>query len=84
MSEELSVSEHYSHRDLLNAGFEIVKDNDCRELALDFFKQLREKTEANVGLHILMQESTTAKIKNMIYNITQGYISPVEIIAKKL
>jgi len=30
-----------------------------------------------------MQESTAVKIKNMIHNITEGYIAPVEIIAKK-
>ena len=83
----LAAPVHYKDA-LVNAGFEIVKENDCREFALDFFKQLREKTEANggpppLGLHILMQESTTDKIKNMIYNIAEGYISPVEVIVKK-
>ena len=30
-----------------------------------------------------MKESTIVKIKNMINNITAGYIAPVEIIAHK-
>ena len=30
-----------------------------------------------------MQESTALKLNNMIGNITEGYIAPVEIIAKK-
>ena len=71
------------------AGFEIAKENNRLDFALDFFKQLREKVEANggpppLGLHTLMQESTAAKVENMIENIVKEYISPVEIIAKKI
>ncbi|RDH80694.1 MAG: SAM-dependent methyltransferase [endosymbiont of Galathealinum brachiosum] len=73
---------------LQEAGFVVTKDNNRRDFALDFFKALREKTEANggpppLGLHTLMQESTADKIKNMIHNITEGYIAPVEIISHK-
>ena len=71
-----------------DAGFVVSKENNRREFALDFFKELRAKTEASggpppLGLHTLMKESTAVKIKNMIENITEGYIAPVEIIAKK-
>jgi len=74
---------------LADAGFEITKENNRRDFALDFFKQLRAKTEASggpppLGLHTLMQESTTEKIKNMINNISEGYIAPVEVIARKI
>ena len=74
---------------LEKTGFEVSKENNRRDFALDFFKALREKTEASggpppLGLHTLMQESTTVKIKNMIHNITEGYIAPVEIIANKI
>ena len=74
---------------LKKAGFEVSKENNRREFALEFFKNLRAKTEANggpppLGLHTLMQESTAVKIKNMIHNITEGYIAPVEIIANKV
>jgi ubiquinone/menaquinone biosynthesis C-methylase UbiE len=73
---------------LNNAGFAVFKENNRREFALDFFRKLREKTEASggpppLGLHILMRESTTIKIKNMIDKITDDYIAPVEIIAHK-
>jgi hypothetical protein len=30
-----------------------------------------------------MQESTAEKIKNMIDNLTEDYIAPVEVIARK-
>jgi hypothetical protein len=36
-----------------------------------------------LGLHMLMKESMAEKIKNMIDNITAGYIAPVELIASK-
>jgi SAM-dependent methyltransferase len=71
-----------------DAGFEISHENNRRDYALDFFKKLREKTEAAggpppLGLHTLMQETTADKIKNMINNISNGCIAPVEIIASK-
>ena len=84
----LATPNQYNHA-LEKAGFEISKENNRHDFALDFFKQLREKVEANggpppLGLNTLMQESTAAKIKNMIENIVKEYISPVEIIAKKI
>lgn len=74
---------------LSDAGFDVSEENNRRDFALEFFKQLRVKTEANggplpLGLHILMQKSTAGKIKNMIDNIANGYIAPVEIIATKV
>lgn len=73
---------------LSGAGFEVYKENVRRDFALEFFKQLREKTEVNggpppLGLHTLMKDSTAVKFNNMIHNITKNYIAPVEIIVKK-
>ena len=70
------------------AGFKVSKENRRSEFALEFFKQLRAKTEANggpppLGLHTLMQESTAIKVSNMIENIAAGLVAPVEIIAQK-
>jgi ubiquinone/menaquinone biosynthesis C-methylase UbiE len=78
----------YRHA-LENAGFEVSKENNRREFALEFFANLRAKNEASggpppLGLHTLMQESTATKLKNMIHNITEGYVAPVEIIAHKI
>ena len=84
---KLSTPDQYKQA-LSDAGFEVSKENNRRGFALKFFKQLREKLEANggphsLGLHTLMQESTSTKIKNVIDNIAEGYIAPVEIIARK-
>jgi ubiquinone/menaquinone biosynthesis C-methylase UbiE len=70
------------------AGFSVISENNRRDFSLDFFRKLREKTEMTggpppLGLHILMQESTAGKIKNMIENIASGLIAPVEMIARK-
>ena len=85
---KLATSEEYKEA-LSKAGFKILKNNNRRDFALEFFKQLRAKTEANggpapLGLHTLMQETTPAKIKNMIDNIAVDLISPNEIIVKKV
>ena len=85
---KLSTPAEYK-KALSESGFDVSEENNRRDFALEFFKQLRAKTEANggpspLGLHTLMQESTAVKIKNMIDNIANGYIAPIEIIAKKV
>lgn len=82
-----SPDEYTAH--LESSGFTIEAINDRREFALEFFKQLKEKSEAGkgpppLGLHLLMQNTTPEKINNMISNIVSGLVSPTEIIAKKI
>lgn len=84
---KLSTPDQYKQA-LSDAGFEILKENNRLEFSLEFFRQLRAKTEASggpppLGLHILMRESTAKKISNMIENIINDLIAPVEIIAGK-
>lgn len=73
---------------LVDAGFEIIEENNRREFSLAFFTKLREKLETSggappLGLHTLMKESTPIKVNNMVENIKAAYIAPVEIIARK-
>ena len=87
-SSKLSTSAQYKQA-INDAGFEISKENNRRDFSLEFFKQLRAKTEANggpppLGLHTLMQESTSNKIKNMVDNIANELIAPIEIIIQKV
>ena len=84
----LAQSEEYSAL-LENAGFKIECINNRKDFALGFFKQLKEKTEANngpppLGLHLLMESTTPVKIKNVIENMVNGLISPVEMVAQKI
>jgi hypothetical protein len=74
---------------LSHAGFKVSEYSARREFALEFFRQMREKTEAGggpppLGLHTLMQETTGVKLKNMVDNIVAGLVAPVEMIALKL
>ncbi len=83
----LSTPNQYA-RALIDSGFEVLGVNNRRDFAVEFFRQLRAKTEAAggpppLGLHTLMQETTAEKVKNMIDNISNGFVAPVEIIAKK-
>lgn len=85
---KLATVEEYT-KALSEAGFKISKNNNRRDFALEFFKQLKAKTEANggpapLGLHTLMQETTPEKIKNMIDNIAEDLIAPNEIIVQKI
>lgn len=73
---------------LIQAGFNTFKENIRRDFALDFFKQMQAKVASTgeppaLGLHTLMQESTSVKINNMIDNIQKNLVAPVEIIAQK-
>lgn len=84
---KLSTIEQYKEA-LINSGFEIAKENNRRAFAIEFFKQAQINKEKHIsapsmGLHILMKETTKEKIQNMIKNIVDGYIFPVEIIVKK-
>ena len=85
---KLSTPDQYK-KALNDAGFELFEERNRRNFALDFFKQLRAKTEANGGppplsLNTLMQESAAEKIENMIENIAANLIAPVEIVAQKI
>ena len=73
---------------LRDAGFKVVDENNRRDFALDYFEELRTRAATNggpppLGLHTLMKEGTAAKVKNMIDNIRQDYIAPVELILRK-
>lgn len=72
---------------LRDAGFDIVAERNRRPFALAFFDRLREASAAGrpppLGLHILMGETAPAKIQNMIANVSEGRVAPVELIAEK-
>lgn len=74
---------------LIQSKFKVLKENIRIDFALDFFNSLRQKSNskegpAPLGLHILMQESTKIKVENMVNNIQNGLVAPVEIIVQKI
>ncbi len=74
---------------LAAAGFEIVSVRDRTEAARAFFARMQKRMQgasgtAPIGLHLIMGCKTPLKIANMITNVADGRMSPVEIIARKV
>ena len=70
------------------AGFELSYECNRRDFALQFFERLRAdaavaQAPPPLGLHILMGENASLKVQNMIDNISEGRVAPVELIARK-
>ncbi len=84
-----AVAEPEQYKNALEkAGFTVIAERNRRDFALAFFAELRAKTAAasgppSLGLHVLMGKSTPEKVQNMIDNISNGHIAPVELIARK-
>lgn len=84
----LATPEEYK-RALLEAGFEIIAERNRLDFALEFFAEMKARTEvsggpAPLGLHLIMGVKASTKIQNMVVNIAKGRIAPVELVARKL
>lgn len=68
--------------------FDVVAERNRRDFAVNFFAELKARVTGGsgrtpLGLHILMGDSAPRKIANMVANIANGVIAPVELIARK-
>ncbi|KLK91326.1 hypothetical protein AA309_20975 [Microvirga vignae] len=74
-------------RALLEAGFKIVFERTRRDFAIEFFKRMRARIAESgpppLGLHVLMGQDAPAKMANMLANLEQGLIAPVEMICRR-
>ena len=73
---------------LLDAGFTLMAENNRHAFAVKFFDEVQARNKANggpslLGLHTLIGVSTAVKFRNMIQNINEGHIAPVEMIVQK-
>jgi ubiquinone/menaquinone biosynthesis C-methylase UbiE len=81
------VADAATYRRMLVAeGFEVLKERDRRDFALEIFQQMRTRGAAGgpapLGLHIVMGASAAQKVKNMIGDISAGLIAPTEMICR--
>lgn len=72
---------------LTSAGFEIMEIRDRREFALESFAKTKQRTAEfggppPLGLHVIIGSATPVKIENMIAAVSDGKVSPVEIICQ--
>ncbi len=86
--EESDVSSPDEYKASLEAaGFRIIAERNRSAFALKFFSQLQAKSGSAggspLGLHILMGDSAPVKIKNMIENVSQNRVAPVELVAER-
>ena len=88
-AEGSAVATPEEYKDALRAaGFALRAERDRRDFALEFFDRLRQASASAsgappLGLHLLMGETTPVKLQNMVANINESRISPVELIAEK-
>jgi ubiquinone/menaquinone biosynthesis C-methylase UbiE len=71
---------------LVAAGFEMLKERNRRDFALEVFRQMRARGAAGarepLGLHIVMGANAAQKVANMIGDISSGLIAPTELICR--
>lgn len=69
------------------AGFDVREVGDRTDFALDYF---RESMAAAVngppplGIHLVMGESAAEKLRNVMVNIENGCIAPVQMVATRV
>jgi ubiquinone/menaquinone biosynthesis C-methylase UbiE len=74
-------------RALAGAGFEVCKERDRRAFAVEFFRQVVARAaEAGgpppLGTHLLIGADAPQKLANVVRNLDQGLIAPVEMICR--
>ena len=82
-----STIDFYQHS-LEAAGLEIISVNNRHKFAIEFFDRMQklqtqeDYSPPSLGLHLIM-DSFQEKMKNMIVNLKEGRIAPIEVIAVK-
>ncbi len=83
------VASPQEYRSALQAArLRVTAERSRRAFALEFFDRLEAGTAAAggpppLGLHILMGETAALKVKNLVENISENRVAPVELIAEK-
>ncbi|MEN8131947.1 MAG: methyltransferase domain-containing protein [Pseudomonadota bacterium] len=71
---------------LEDAGFDVRETGDRTDFALDYFRRVLEisaDSRPSLGVHTVMGESAGEKMNNVVRNIENGCIAPVQMVAFK-
>jgi SAM-dependent methyltransferase len=73
---------------LADAGFTVEQERDRSDFALDFFRRLRARQQADggpppLGLHLTMGSNAPQKVANMLSNLESGLIAPIEMLCRR-
>jgi ubiquinone/menaquinone biosynthesis C-methylase UbiE len=73
-------------KNLIDQGFAITAQSERKQFALDFFARMRQRNEQQgprpLGLHLVMGETATLKLSNVVDGLRRGVIAPVELVAR--
>jgi ubiquinone/menaquinone biosynthesis C-methylase UbiE len=67
---------------LREAGFELIKERNRRDFALQSMQQRIEQTAQPIGLPVVMGATAAHKLANMRAMLERGVFAPVELIAR--
>jgi len=69
---------------LRDAGFAVQKERERRAFAIEFFKKIQARVAESgpppLGLHIVMGGDFPQKVRNLLANLEDGLLAPVEMI----
>ena len=71
---------------LREAGFAVQKERERRAYAIEFFKKMQARVAESglpvLGLHIVMGADFPHKVKNLVANLENGLLAPIEMICR--
>jgi MPBQ/MSBQ methyltransferase len=71
---------------LLEQGFAIMAERERKQFALDFLARMRQRNEQQppqpLGLQLVMGDTATLKLSNVVEGLRRGVIAPVELVAR--
>ena len=69
---------------LRDAGFAVQKERERRAFAIEFFKKMQARVAESgpppLGLHVVMGADFSQKVSNLLANLENGLLAPVELI----
>ena len=71
---------------LRDAGFDVQKERERRAFAIEFFKRMQARVAESglppLGLHIVMGADFRDKVRNLVANLENGLLAPIEMICR--
>jgi ubiquinone/menaquinone biosynthesis C-methylase UbiE len=86
-AESSFVADAGDYRRLLrDAGFDLQKERERRAFAIEFFKKIQARVAESglppLGLHIAMGADFPHKVRNLVANLENGLLAPIEMICR--
>jgi ubiquinone/menaquinone biosynthesis C-methylase UbiE len=71
---------------LRDAGFTVLRERERHAFAIEFFKKMQARVAESgpppLGLHIVMGADFPHKVRNLVANLENGLLAPIEMICR--